>query len=118
MAAAPGPCGRRRGRAGDGRRVAGAERRSAGPLLARRHRPHRPARAMTVGIRAVVFDLYITLTDWDAERRRPADADELAAVLGVDAAAFAAVLRATFGERVCAQMGDVRTTFAALASGL
>lgn len=37
-----------------------------------------------VRIKAVIFDLFITLTDWEAERYRPQFMDELAAALGAD----------------------------------
>ena len=69
-------------------------------------------------IRAVVFDLFITLTDWEAERRRPRLTDELAAALGVDPLKFSSLMRATFTERVAGRMGDARATFSALATQL
>ena len=69
-------------------------------------------------IRAVVFDLFITLADWEAERRRPRLTDELAAALGVDPIEFSSLMRATFTERVAGRMGDARATFAALATQL
>ena len=65
-------------------------------------------------IRAVVFDLFVTLTDFDAERRRPALEAELAAAAGVDPAPFSALMRATFTARVTGAMGDTRSTLAAL----
>ena len=69
-------------------------------------------------VRAVVFDLYITLTDFDAEHRRPAFAAELAAALGVDPVAFTELLRATFTARATGEMGDISTTLTALAHHL
>lgn len=66
-------------------------------------------------IRAVVFDLFITLTDWEAERRRPGLMDDLAAALGVDPLEFSTLMRGTFTERVTGGMGDARATFSALA---
>jgi len=71
-----------------------------------------------VGIRAVVFDLFITLTDFEAERCRPRFTDELAETLGADPSAFSSLMRATFTDRVTGRMGDARATFAALASRL
>ena len=71
-----------------------------------------------VRIRAVVFDLFITLTDWEAERRRPRLMDDMAAALGVDPLKFSSLMRATFTERVAGRMGDSRATFAALATQL
>ena len=69
-------------------------------------------------IRAVVFDLFITLTDFEAERCRPRFMDELARVLGVDPVAFASLMRATFTDRVTGRLGDARSTFSTLASRL
>lgn len=66
-------------------------------------------------VRAVVFDLFITLTDFDAERCRPRFTEELAAAAGADPAAFSALMRATFTERVTGRMGGARATFSALA---
>ena len=71
-----------------------------------------------VRIRTVVFDLFITLTDWDAERRRPGLMDDMAAALGVDPLKFSSLMRATFTERVAGRMGDARATFSALATQL
>lgn len=68
----------------------------------------RPSRALPRPARAVVFDLYITLTDFDAERKRPAFAAALADALGVDPDAFAVALRASFKQRATGSMGDVR----------
>ncbi|MDQ3641042.1 MAG: HAD-IA family hydrolase [Actinomycetota bacterium] len=65
-----------------------------------------------------MFDLFITLTDWEAERRRPRLTDELAAALGVDPSKFSSLMRATFTERVAGRMGDARATFSALATQL
>lgn len=73
---------------------------------------------MAVRIRAVVFDLFITLTDWEAERRRPQLMDDLAAALGVDRLKFSSLMRATFTNRVAGGMGDARATFSALAARL
>lgn len=64
--------------------------------------------------RAVVFDLFVTLTDFDAERRRPALEAELATAAGLDPAAFSALMRATFTDRVTGAMGDTRSTLATL----
>ena len=69
-------------------------------------------------IRAVVFDLFITLTDWEAERRRPRLMDDLAAALGVDPLRFSSLMRATFTERVAGRMADALATFSALATQL
>ena len=69
-------------------------------------------------IRADVFDLFITLTDWEAERRRPRLMDDLAAALGVDPLKFSSLMRATFTERVAGRMGDARATFSAMATQL
>jgi len=68
------------------------------------------------GPSAVVFDLFITLTDFDAERRRPTFTSELARALGVDPSAFSSLMRSTFTERACGALGDVRATLATLAS--
>lgn len=63
---------------------------------------------------AVVFDLFVTLTDFDAERRRPALEAELATAAGVDPVAFSTLMRATFTDRVTGAMGDTRSTLATL----
>ncbi len=80
--------------------------------------PDQPGPAALPPPRAVVFDLFITLTDWGAERRRPDDVNELASALGLDPAAFTVLMRATFGDRVEGRMGDPRATLAALAAQL
>jgi len=67
-----------------------------------------------VRIRAVVFDLFITLTDWEAERCRPQFMDELAVALGADPLVFSSLMRATFTERVSGDLGDARSTFSTL----
>lgn len=67
---------------------------------------------------AVVFDLFITLTDFDAERRRPSFTAELAAALGVEPTAFASLMRSTFTERATGALGDGRATLGALARRL
>lgn len=69
-------------------------------------------------VRAVVFDLFITLTDFDAERSRPAFEAELAAVLGADPTAFRTLFRSTFTERATGAFGDPRATFGTLAERL
>lgn len=69
-------------------------------------------------IRAVVFDLFITLTDFEAERRRPQCMEELANALGVEPAAFASLMRTTFTERATGKLGDARATLSELASRL
>lgn len=69
-------------------------------------------------IRAVVFDLYITLTDWEAERGRPQMMEELAAAIGADPVEFSQLMRATFTDRVAGHTGDARATFARLATTL
>lgn len=69
-------------------------------------------------IRAVVLDLFITLTDFEAERCRPHFMGELAMALGVDPVAFASLMRATFTDRVTGRLGDARSTFSTLASRL
>lgn len=66
----------------------------------------------------MVFDLFITLTDWEAERCRPQFMDELAAALGADPLAFSSLMRETFTERVAGHLGDARSTFSTLASRL
>ncbi len=71
-----------------------------------------------VRIRAVVFDLFITLTDWEAERCRPEFMNELAAALGADPLAFSSLMRETFTERVAGDLGDARSTFSTLAARL
>jgi putative hydrolase of the HAD superfamily len=71
-----------------------------------------------VRIRAVVFDLFITLTDFEAERCRPRFIEEQAKVMGADPAAFSSLMRATFADRVTGVLGDVRATFSALAGRL
>ena len=68
--------------------------------------------------RAVVFDLFITLTDWDAERHRRRLEGELAAAMGVDPVAFAALMRGTFTERAVGAFGDARSSVATLAARL
>lgn len=65
-----------------------------------------------------MFDLFITLTDWEAERRRPRFMDDLAAALGTDPKQFSSLMRATFTDRVSGGMGDARETFSALAAQL
>jgi putative hydrolase of the HAD superfamily len=65
-------------------------------------------------ISAVVFDLYITLTDFDAERRRPRMLAELGETLGVNGPAFAFAMRSTFADRATGSLGDLRSTFATL----
>lgn len=57
------------------------------------------------GIRAVIFDLYITLTDFQAERRRPHFAAALAESLGVDPDAFFALMRSTYDDRATGWRG-------------
>lgn len=69
-------------------------------------------------MRAVVFDLFITLTDWEAERCRPQFMEELAAALGDDPRTFSSLMRATFTERVTGAFGDARSTFSTLAAQL
>jgi putative hydrolase of the HAD superfamily len=71
-----------------------------------------------VRIRAVVFDLFITLTDWEAERCRPQFMHELAAALGSDPMAFSSLMRETFTARVAGDLGDARSTFSTLAARL
>ncbi len=66
----------------------------------------------------MVFDLYITLTDFEAERRRPALGAELASSLGVDPDRLVALMRSTFDERALGAMGDIRSTMAELARRL
>lgn len=70
------------------------------------------------GIAAVVFDLYITLTDFEAERRRPEFAIALAGELGVAPEAFLELMRLTFDERASGVMGDIRSTLLELARRL
>lgn len=65
-----------------------------------------------------MFDLFITLTDFDAERRRPSFTAELAAALGVEPLAFASLMRSTFTERSSGEFGDQRATLGALAMRL
>lgn len=62
-----------------------------------------------------MFDLFITLTDWEVERCRPRLTNDLAVALRVDPVKFSALMRATFSERVSGRMGDARATFSALA---
>jgi len=69
-------------------------------------------------IRAVVFDLFITLTDFEAERCRPRFVEDLAAALGADPVTFSSLLRATFTERATGSLGDTRATFSELAHRL
>lgn len=71
-----------------------------------------------MSIRAVVFDLFITLTDWEAERCRPRMMEDLAVALGADPSEFSSLMRATFTERVVGEMGDARATFSRLATTL
>jgi len=68
--------------------------------------------------RAVIFDLYITLTDFEAERQRPAFTATLADTLGVDPDAFATLMRASFERRASGSMGDARATFMELVNEL
>ena len=77
-----------------------------------------PCNTAAVRIRAVVFDLFITLTDWEAERCRPRFMDDLAAALGADPLAFSSLMRETFTERVTGALGDARSTFSTLATRL
>ena len=65
-------------------------------------------------ISAVVFDLFITLTDFEAERRRPAMLMQLGEALGVDASAFAKLMRDSFTERATGRLGDLPSTLRAL----
>lgn len=67
------------------------------------------------GPSAVVFDLFTTLTDFDAERRRPSFTAELACTLGIDPSGFSSLMRSTFTERACGALGDVRATLDTLA---
>lgn len=76
------------------------------------------ASTTVVGIRAVVFDLFVTLTDFDAERARPGQVLELGAALGVEPAGFSALMRSTFTERATGALGDIRSTLATLAARL
>ena len=69
-------------------------------------------------IKAVVFDLFITLTDFEAERCRPQFMDELATAIGAEPVAFASLMRSTFTERVTGRLGDAPSTFATLAHRL
>lgn len=62
------------------------------------------------GVRAVVFDLFITLTDFEAERRRPALLRDLAQALGVDPSRFEGTMRETFTERATGVLGDLAAT--------
>ncbi len=71
-----------------------------------------------VPVRAVVFDLFITLTDFDAERCRPRYTDELAEAMGVDRIGFASLIRETFTERVTGRLGDPQATFTTMARRL
>lgn len=59
---------------------------------------------------AVVFDLFITLTDWEAERRSPDRLLELAEVLEVDGPAFASMMWENFTERATGRLGDLPST--------
>lgn len=70
------------------------------------------------GPSAVVFDLFITLTDFDAERQRPSLTAELASALGVDPSDFGALMRSTFTERASGALGDVRAMLDALTTRL
>ena len=56
----------------------------------------------TARFEAVIFDLFITLTDFDAERRRPRCIAELADAFGVDRTTFVDAFRASFTERATA----------------
>src|ERR1700733_10041772 len=52
----------------------------------------------SLGYSAVIFDLFITLTDFDAERRRPTMTMQLADALGVDGETFAILMRESLPE--------------------
>lgn len=71
-----------------------------------------------MAIGAVVFDLYVTLTDWDAERRRPELVHELAGAMGVEPGALASLMRATFTDRATGRLGDNRSSAEFLAARL
>lgn len=67
---------------------------------------------------AVIFDLFITLTDFDAERRRPRLVAELADALGVDRTEFANAFRASFTERATGALGDLSSILRVLCTRL
>jgi FMN phosphatase YigB (HAD superfamily) len=66
------------------------------------------------GYSAVIFDLFITLTDFDAEHRRPTMNSQLAEALGVDGDTFVSSMRESFTERTSGQLGDLPATLRAL----
>jgi putative hydrolase of the HAD superfamily len=65
---------------------------------------------------AVIFDFYGTLTDPSLESRRRAAFDATAAVLGIPAARFYAVMSASFLSRIVGATGDTRSTLRAVAA--
>jgi len=69
-------------------------------------------------VSAVVFDLFITLTDFDIERQRPQMTAELAHALHVDPEAFSSLMRNTFTARTTGATGDLYTTLEGMARSL
>jgi putative hydrolase of the HAD superfamily len=67
---------------------------------------------------AVIFDLFITLTDFEAERRRPDMMLEIGETLGLDGPAFVSIMRETFTERATGLLGDLPSTLRQLSRRL
>lgn len=60
--------------------------------------------------RAVVFDLWDTLTEPDAQRDRARYTREVGEILGTGGEVFADLVAATFTERCRGELGDLRST--------
>jgi putative hydrolase of the HAD superfamily len=69
-------------------------------------------------ISAVIFDLLITLTGFEAERRRPEMLVQLGDTLGADGLDFEKAMRTSFTERATGQLGDLRSTLIAVCGRL
>jgi putative hydrolase of the HAD superfamily len=73
---------------------------------------------LTEGMTAVVFDFFGTLTPTSPPEIWADHAAQLAAVLGVPAAALLQALDESFPERISGALGDIRQTLANLAARL
>ena len=70
---------------------------------------------LTDGMRAVVFDFFGTLTPVSPPHVWAANAERLAAAMGVSPASLAQALDDSFAERMTGALGDVRQTLQVLA---
>ena len=69
-----------------------------------------PALSCPTSQRAVIFDLWDTLTEPGAQRDRDRYTREVGEILGAGGEAFAALVVATFPERCRGELGDLRST--------